>query len=229
MNPLELSQAVGALSEEDVRRATGDANRPVVMVRELAAHHRARLRAHLLSLGEEDRLLRFGQAVADPVIEAYVDNIDFDHDKVFGVFNDHLELIGAAHLAYLRDNAQGKIAEFGVSVAAEARGRGIGSAMFERAATHGRNNGVHTLYMHCLSRNRAMMHIARKAGMKVHLEYGEADAYLELPPANTASHLSEALEEQVADLDYMLKRNLRNARRFGQRFWRSFSPAKGTA
>jgi RimJ/RimL family protein N-acetyltransferase len=229
LNPLELSQAIGALSEKDVRRASGDANRPIVMVRELAAHHRARLREHLLGLGEEDRLLRFGQVVADAVIEGYVDNIDFDHDKVFGVFDDHLDLIGAAHLAYLRESDKGKVAEFGVSVAESARGRGIGSAMFERAATHGRNNGVRTLYMHCLARNRAMMHIARKAGMKVHLEYGEADAYLELPPASPASHFAEALEEQVADLDYMLKRNVRNARRFGQRFWRTFTPFKGTA
>lgn len=222
LNPTESSRAVNGPSVDEGRRAS-------VMVRELAAHHRPRLRAHLLKLEVEDRVLRFGQAVADSVIEAYVDNIDFDHDKVFGVFNDQLELIGAAHLAYLRETTQGKIAEFGVSVATEARGRGIGSAMFERAAMHGRNNGVRTLYMHCLSRNRAMMHIARKSGMKVHLEHGEADAYLELPPANTASHLAEAIEEQVADLDYMLKRNLRNVRRFGQRFWRSLLPRKGTA
>lgn len=229
MNSLELSQAIGAITERDVRKATGDAGRPLVLVRELAAHHRARLSKHLLTLGEEDRMLRFGQAVGDHVIEAYVENIDFDQDKVFGVFDEHLDLIGAAHLAYLRDSSQGKVAEFGVSVSESARGRGIGSAMFERAATHGRNNGVRTLYMHCLSRNRAMMHIARKAGMNVQHEYGEADAYLELPPANTASHLSEALEEQVADLDYMLKRNLRNARRFGQRFWRSLTLSKSTA
>jgi hypothetical protein len=64
--------------------------------------------------------------------------------------------------------------------------------------------------------------------MRVQYAYGEADAYLELPPADTMSVLSEAIDEQVADLDYLLKRNLRSARRFGQRFWRSLVPQKRT-
>jgi hypothetical protein len=41
-----------------------------------------------------------------------------------------------------------------------------------------RNNDVDTLYMHCLSSNKTMMHIAKKAGMEIHRDYGEADAYL---------------------------------------------------
>ena len=41
---------------------------------------------------------------------------------------------------------------------------------------------VDTLYMQCLSSNQTMMHIAKKAGMEIHREYGEADAYLRLPP-----------------------------------------------
>lgn len=232
MNPLELSKAVGALTDEDLRKAAAAsqaAQRPTTLVRELGAQHRSRLLKHFLALGEEDRLLRFGQSVGDHVIEAYVDSIDFDHDTVFGVYDEHIELVGVGHFANLRDNAQGRVAEFGVSVSQSARGRGIGSALFERAAIHGRNTHVRTLYMHCLSRNAAMMHIAKKAGMKVQYAYGEADAYLELPPADTVSRLTEAIDEQVADLDYVVRRNLRDARRFGQRFWRSIMPQKSTA
>ena len=40
------------------------------------------------------------------------------------------------------------------------------------------------LYMHCLSRNSTMMHIAKKSGMKIEYAYGEADAYLSLTPAD---------------------------------------------
>ena len=43
--------------------------------------------------------------------------------------------------------------------------------------------------MHCLTSNQTMMHIARKAGMEIQREYGEADAYLRLLPANPASML----------------------------------------
>jgi len=200
VNPLELSKAVGALTDEDLRKAAAaqPAARPGVLVRELAAHHRSRLLKHLLALGPDDRLLRFGQTVGDHVIEAYVDSIDFDHDSVFGVYDEKLELIGVGHFANLRDNAQGRVAEFGVSVSASARGRGIGSALFERAS-------------------------------KVQYAYGEADAYLELPPADAASRLSEAVDEQMAEFDYMVRRNLRDARRFGLRFWRTLVPQKHTA
>ncbi|MBE3033381.1 MAG: GNAT family N-acetyltransferase, partial [Actinobacteria bacterium] len=83
MNPLELSKAIGAVTQDDIDKtaAAHGAPRTTVLVRELAAHHRSRLLKHFLALGEEDRLLHFGQVVGDHVIEAYVDSIDFDHDK----------------------------------------------------------------------------------------------------------------------------------------------------
>ncbi|CAH0447724.1 hypothetical protein LMG10661_03797 [Ralstonia syzygii subsp. syzygii] len=231
MNPLELSKAIGVVTQDDIDKteAAQGSPRTTVLVRELAAHHRSRLLKHLLGLGEEDRLLRFGQVVGDHVIEAYVDSIDFDHDKVFGVYDDRLALVGVGHLAYLRDNPQGRVAEFGVSVLESARGKGVGSALFQRAAMHGRNTKVRTLYMHCLSRNAAMMHIAKKAGMRVQYAYGEADAYLELPPADTMSLLTEAIDGQVADLDYLLKRNLPSASASGARCCRSSAPSDPAA
>ncbi|CAB3762174.1 GNAT family N-acetyltransferase [Paraburkholderia solisilvae] len=178
-----------------------------VLVRELGAKDRERLLAHFLGLGEDDRLLRFGQIVPDHVIEHYVHAIDFYRDTVFGVFNRELELVGVAHLAYLPAQDGERTAEFGVSVVESARGQGIGTKLFERAAIRSRNTHVSTLYMHCLSRNRTMMHIARKAGMRIERAYGEADAYLTLAPADQSSILTEMLEEQAAALDYALKRH----------------------
>ena len=104
-----------------------------------------------------------------------------------------------------------RVAEFGVSVLKSARGLGIGSKLFERAAIVCRNHDVDTLYMHCLSSNQVMIHIAKKAGMEIHRDYGEADAYLKLGPADPASVLQEALDEQFATLDYTLKANKRFA------------------
>ena len=53
--------------------------------------------------------------------------------------------------------------------------------------------------------------VAKKAGMEIERNYGEADAYLRLPPANPASVLQEAVEEQVATIDYTFKANTRAA------------------
>jgi hypothetical protein len=55
------------------------------------------------------------------------------------------------------------------------------------------------------------MHIAKKAGMEIHRDYGEADAYLKIPPADPSSLLQEALDEQFAVLDYTYKANKRFA------------------
>lgn len=186
------------------------------MVRQLTAADQKRLLAHFVALDDDDRVLRFGQRTTDAVIENYVRGIDFVNDAVFGVFDNRLRLIGVGHLAYLpvRDENEPRTAEFGLSVSSEARGTGVGSALFSRAAMRSRNAGVGTLYMHCLSHNATMMHIARKAGMDIHRDYGEADAYLTLPPADSASILGEMFQEQAAVFDYALKRQVRHANKF---------------
>ena len=192
--------------------------RPTVLVKELRERDRRRVVKHFLGLENNDRLLRFGTVLPDEQVENYVNRIDFARDMVFGVYNRVFKLVAVGHLAFAPvDNSKSavtekdRVAEFGVSVSRSARGMGVGSRLFERAAIHCRNNDVDTLYMHCLSSNKTMMHIAKKAGMEIHRDYGEADAYLKLLPANPASMLQEALDEQFATLDYTLKANKRIA------------------
>src|SRR5579863_3493413 len=132
----------------DLSRAAGH---PPALVRELTAIDRDRLLTHFLALDEDDRLLRFGQVVPNHVIENYVRAIDFTRDTVFGVFNNQLQLTGVGHLAYLPAEGDKRTAEFGVSVLESARGTGIGTKLFERAAIRSRNTHVSQLYVHCLS------------------------------------------------------------------------------
>ena len=197
--------------------------RPTVLVKQLEERDRRRMLKHFLGLDDSDRLLRFGTVLPDEQLEAYVARIDFGHDAVYGVYNRLFKLVAVGHLAFAPKEkvAQGraatekdKVAEFGVSVSRSARGMGIGSKLFERAAIHCRNSDVDTLYMHCLASNQTMIHIAKKAGMEIQREYGEADAYLRLLPPNPASMLQEALEEQFATIDYTLKANTRAAVKF---------------
>ena len=196
-----------------------------VLVRELASKDREQLLTHFLALGSEDRLLRFGQTVPDHVIENYVRTIDFSRDTVFGVFDHELELIGVGHLAYLPAEGDKRTAEFGVSVLESARGHGVGTKLFERAEIRSRNTRVSMLYMHCLSRNATMMHIAKKSGMRIEYAYGEADAYLSLPPADHSTIIAEMMHEQAALFDYALKRQARRTSKIIE----SFMPAALTA
>jgi RimJ/RimL family protein N-acetyltransferase len=188
-----------------------------VPVRELHAGHRPEILKHLLQLSDEDRRLRFGIQTPDEVIQDYVDHLDFNRDAIFGVFDNDLKLIGMAHLAYLPEmKGQAHAAEFGVSVLPEGRARGLGTALLQRSAVHSRNSNIQILYVHCLANNKAMMHLAQKAGMTVEFAYGDADAYLKLRPANPGSIVDEAANEQWADFDYALKENLKLA---NQAWW----------
>lgn len=213
------------LFQNPLRRWLGGGKpRPTVPVKQLEERDRRRMVRHFLALDGSDRLLRFGTILPDEQVAAYVGKIDFTRDTVYGVYNRVFKLVAVGHLAFAPKEAlplrvvttKDRVAEFGVSVSRTARGMGIGSKLFERAAIHCRNADVDALYMHCLSSNQTMMHIARKAGMEIERDYGEADAYLRLLPANPASMLQEALEEQFATIDYTLKANARAAAKWFQ-------------
>ncbi len=204
-------------------RASSPGARTAIPIRELVESERPLFLRHLLSLGSDDRYLRFGSPFADGPIERYVAGIDFAGDTVFGVFDDALDLVAAGHFAPLPPDARpeaaalGRTAEFGLSVGDTARGRGLGTALFLRAASHARNLGIGSLFMHCLSENRAMIRIARRAGMSIRQTHGEADAYLALEPGTVATAIEEGVQRQIALIDYAVKRQLMLTRKvFGR-------------
>jgi GNAT superfamily N-acetyltransferase len=209
-----------------LRGRKGKAARPAVLVKQLEERDRRRMLKHFMALDDSDRLLRFGTVLPDEQVGAYVNKIDFARDTVYGVYNKVFKLVAVGHLAFAPKEQltaasavteKDKVAEFGVSVSASARGLGIGSKLFERAAIHCRNSDVDTLYMHCLSSNQTMMHIAKKAGMEIERAYGEADAHLRLLPPSPGTVLQEAIEEQFATIDYTLKANARAAVKWFER------------
>jgi RimJ/RimL family protein N-acetyltransferase len=182
----------------------------IVPIRSLAPGHRERIATHLLALDADDRYLRFGYPASDEQVRRYVEQLDFDRDEIFGIFNRKLEMIAMAHVAFLHE-VEGPVgAEFGVSVASKARGRGYGSRLFDRAVMHARNEGVELMFIHALSENRAMIKIARNAGATLERAGSETDAYLRLPPATLDSRMTEMVEEQLAQTDYRLKKQARS-------------------
>lgn len=178
-----------------------------IAVHELGVHHIPLLKQHFTALETEDRQLRFGIALKNEQIEAYVDRIRFGEDAVFGVYADDLTLIAVAHLASRADPA-----ELGLSVLPEARGKGIGTLLFQRAVMRARNLRIDQIFMHCLAHNSTVLHIARKAGMRVVFTSGEADAWLVLPPGTPMTYGQELVQDQVALLDWAMKAAL-----FGRR------------
>jgi RimJ/RimL family protein N-acetyltransferase len=177
-----------------------------VAVQRLDDSARAALLTHFLALPEDDQRLRFGAPLSPSGIARYVEDIDFDSSAMFGVHDDRLQLIGVAHLAFGID-----MAELGLSVLPAHRGQGIGESMFARAVDHARNRLAPKLFMHCLAENGPIMHMARKFGMEIVLDTGDADAHLELPPASAASIAGEFETNRFALFDHA--RKVQNASR----------------
>jgi GNAT superfamily N-acetyltransferase len=177
----------------------------MVPIRSIGPSHGERIATHLLALDAHDRYLRFGYSASDEQIRRYVGGLNFDRDEIFGIYNRKLELIAVAHLAHTTDPNLKSCAEFGVSVLAQARGRGYGARLFDRAVMHARNDGVDMMFIHALSENTAMLNIARKAGATIERDGSESEAYLKLPPADLDSRMTEMVEEQIAQTDYRLK------------------------
>ncbi len=168
---------------------------------------RAALVTHFLALDGEDRRLRFGASIRDEALSEYVARIDFEHDGLFAVQDDELRLIGVVHVAFSSDTA-----ELGLSVLPGLRGHGLGSALFARAVIHLRNRGAREVFVHCLTENGAMMHLARKNGMRVIPAGSETDASLEVEPATPHSHYLEWMQDTQARTIQAVRRQLRFSR-----------------
>jgi len=194
--------------------AAGGQSQPFgwVPIRALAPRHKPRILSHLLALSDNDRYLRFGYPATDEHIRRYVDGLDFGRDEIFGIFNRRLQLVAMAHVAFSVDPKWSTCAEFGVSVASNQRGRGMGAKLFDRAVTYARNQGVHMFFVHALSENAAMLKIARKAGARIVRDGSESEAYLALPPADFESQLSDLWQEQVALTDFHFKSQAKQVR-----------------
>lgn len=157
-----------------------------MLIRRLYAHERRLYGAHLKRLAAADRRLRFASVgMSDERIDAHVDGIDIN-DLILAAF-DGDRVVGAAHVAI-----NGGVAEVGVSVDSDHRTGGTGSDLLRQAVAFARNRRAEKLYTLCLSDNRAMMALARRTGMTLHSEGGEAEAFLDLPPPDAVTLCREA-------------------------------------
>lgn len=182
---------------------------------------------HLLSLDADDRRRRFGHLASDEHIRNYVEQLDFERDRVAGVHDRSLKLVAQSHLAFMMDPGAAtapvgtgaettevavgnaarptSAAEFSVSVLPRSRGQGIGSLLFDHAVTAARNHGVRRLWIHLLKENAAMLAIVQHTGAQIDFEGSEATAQLELPAESLLSRIGERMGAGAAELDYRMK------------------------
>jgi RimJ/RimL family protein N-acetyltransferase len=160
-------------------------------IRTLLPWELPKFRDHLLRLTPEDRRLRFGHALSEAGVDAYVRGIDWVRDRVLACDGDGHEVIGAVHVCRIGGGG----VELAFSVEGEYRNRGIGAALAERAMLWARNRGYRRIHAYCQPENMPMRRLASRCGMKAPCEVGECEGMLELEPATMATWFRELVSE----------------------------------
>lgn len=177
-------------------------------VRKLLSTEYHKYRSHLKSLDDNSRHLRFGITVKDEIIDQLCDTIEKDHVHhiLFGVENSNLELVAVGHIAI--DSKM----ELAFSVLKEYQGQGMGSALMKRCIQWCRTHQILEGMMVCLSHNAVIKHLCTKYGIHMSSERGETLADIHLDPADSNTYIEEAMDRNIAVLDYFTKRAFRPRR-----------------
>jgi GNAT superfamily N-acetyltransferase len=150
-------------------------------------------RDHLLRLDAESRRTRFGLALADELIEAYVASPTWSGAVMHGFVVDGV-LRGVAELKPFGATFPSE-AEAAFSVEKPWQSHGVGSALLARTLLTARNRGIRQVHMACLADNARMQRLARKFAAQLSFDLGNVVGEVAAPHPTPLS----LLHELVAD------------------------------
>jgi GNAT superfamily N-acetyltransferase len=138
---------------------------------------------------QETLNIYFGTAVSSTYINHVVDGIVSNPEEhYFLVARQGNTWVGVIHMARISEHDM----EFGVMVAESYRNQGIADLLMNEAIIWIRNRGFDTLYLHCVTWNRAMKHLAHKHGLIMHEDHGDTEVCTQIPPPSMISYAQEA-------------------------------------
>jgi len=117
---------------------------------------------HLTSLTDESKRLRFGYVPSDTAIINYVKNSTSSHGSLWYGYMVDGGCIGAMHISIMGDTA-----ELGISITESHRGKGLSSALFDRALVYLKAMRIKNISLQCLNENAIVIHLAKKHGLSI--------------------------------------------------------------
>jgi len=168
---------------------------------------------HLKNLTPEDRYTRFGYTVKNEIIDCVILNVLYhpaDHHLFVAEIDN--KLVGFGHLS-----REGQDWELAVSVEHDMQRQGIGNALMDEMIKWGKMHGIHSVFMHCITENRKIQHLARKHGLRtVERSGAEITAQVKLPDPTIVDYARNYLEEQRDLITQMTE--------LQQKFWINLTP-----
>lgn len=155
---------------------------------------------HLKNLSPEDRYTRFCYHIKDDAIDGLILHMLYNRSDHY-LFSAEIDgqRRGFVHLA-----REGEDWELAVSVEHDHQRQGIADALMSHAITWGKTHGIHTVFMHCITQNTKIQHLARKHGLRiVERDGSETTSRVELPPPTTLDYTTDFFREQRSLLEQM--------------------------
>lgn len=172
----------------------------------------------------EDRRLRFGGLVDDDTVKSYIESSfnNFGSSNMWFIVDIqspdtyNRKVIASCHVAY---DSKTNTAEMGCTVSKDFRGKQIGQELFNRGITWARMLGAETIFMHCLSENKIIQHIAQKGGMTVvTIDPSEKESTITVKKSPIVAGFEDAVMESMAVYDM----TVRTQKWFFERFLKWF-------
>jgi len=179
-----------------------------------------KLNTHFINdIVEDDRRLRFGMQSSNDTVKDYIKRT-FEHygyKNIWFVVESDDKIVASCHVAYCPET---NTAEMGCTVSPDYRNQKIGQELFNRGITWARMNGAENVFMHCLSENKTIQHIAKKGGMTVvTIDPSEKESTIQVKQSRVEAGFKDYIMDQIAIYDSAIRKQYF----FANKFMRSFT------
>lgn len=155
---------------------------------------------HLKCLPDVDRYTRFCYNIKDEAIDQFILSILYhaDNHHLFTATLDNV-IVGFGHLA-----REGNDWELAVSVDNAHQGQGVADKLMNFMIDWGKTRGVHSVFMHCITQNAKIQHLARKHGLRmIERDGAEVTSKVDLPAPTPMDYTADFMREQRELLEQM--------------------------
>jgi RimJ/RimL family protein N-acetyltransferase len=166
---------------------------------------------HLKNLTTEDRYTRFCCHMQDAGIDSLILSMLYNQNDhyLFSAVIDG-DICGFGHLA-----REGDDWELAVSVGQASQGQGVADKLIKHMITWGKTHGIHSVFMHCITQNTKIQHLARKHGLRmVERDGSEITTRVDLPLPGPMDYTSNFLHEQQEILEKIVNLQTRMVKNF---------------
>ena len=175
----------------------------------------------MIDIVGNDRRLRFGYDAPDDSVIKYIDNSLDGFGRLNMWFVVDVEtfersagrkIVATCHVAL---NLETNTAEMGCTVSPDYRNQKVGQELFNRGITWARMAGAENIFMHCLSENKVIQHIAQKGGMTVvTIDPSEKESTIQVKQNRFEAGFKDYVMDQIAIYDMTIRQQTFFAKKF---------------